>query len=63
MLFIINHVPGVPISFLIQSGKAVHSSVINQAAQFPFNKVLNIFLGDDSITKLKHTSVTYPEKF
>ena len=51
MLFIVNHVQGVPISFLIQSGKAVHSSVINQAAQFPFSKVLNIFLDDVGITK------------
>ena len=29
----------------------VHSSVIKHAGQFPFYKVLNIFLGDDSITK------------
>ena len=37
--------------FLIQSGKAVHSSVTNEAAQFPLSKVLNIFLDYDSITK------------
>ena len=34
-----------------QSG---NSSVINQEDQFPFSKVLNIFIGDDSITKWYH---------